>query len=300
MAKLLVAGASGKLGRLVVDHLLNTNGVSAKQIIATTRTPESLSDFAARGVDVRHGDQSSAASLSKAFEGAERLLLISSGGFDRRADHRRAIDEAVRAGIRHIIYTSIPNPVYDNLAIVSDHANTERALAESGVQGWTVLRNNWYFENLDQTIPQAVQSGQWFSGSGNGKIAHISRSDLALAAAQVLANGDNEKSTFTLTGAKAYSAADLAAAVDRAFEKPITLVPTTREASEVSMVQIGLPAPLVALMLSSDIHISNGGLANVTSDFEAVTGRKPQSFESWLTEKAAGDRLRRGGIQSAR
>jgi NAD(P)H dehydrogenase (quinone) len=150
-----------------------------------------------------------------------------------------------------------------------------------------VLRNNWYFENLDQAIPAAVESGQWFSENGDARIAHISRADLALAAASALASDQSGKSTLTLTGSRAYSPAELAAAVGTAFGKTIALVPITPEASEAAMRRNGLPDPVIALMLSAGVNIANGALANVTGDYEAVTSRKPQSFESWLTEKAA-------------
>lgn len=282
MNQLLVAGASGKLGSLVVEHLLDTLNVPADQIIAITRTPEALSPFADRGVEVRNSEQGTGA-----FKGAERALLISSASFNRVADHKEAIKAAVEAGVRHLIYTSIPNPVYDNLAIVRDHAETERAIAESALPGWTVLRNNWYFENLDWTIPQAVESGQWTSPHGAGKTAYVSRSDLALAAAAVLANGGDGKATYTLTGPKAYTDEELAAIVSRAYGKPITFVPITVEQSKAGWEQAGLPAPAVALLSSASVHTLNGGLATVTSDIETLTGRTPQAFEDWLANKAA-------------
>lgn len=287
MSKLLVAGASGKLGKLVLEHLLDTLDTPATDIIAVTRTPEALSSFAERGVEIRKSGAADAASLSSAFKGAERVLLISSSSANRGADHKAAIEAAVAVGVHHLVYTSIPNPVYDNLMIIRDHAGTERAIADSALPGWTVLRNNWYFENLDWTIPQAVESGQWMSPNGDGKIAHISRSDLALAAAVALAKGDNGKSTYTLTGGKAYTDQDLVAAVSKAYGKPIALVPITIEQAKTGMAQSGLPDPMVNLMASSFVHTLNGGLANVTGDLEALTGKTPQTIEAWLAEKAS-------------
>jgi NAD(P)H dehydrogenase (quinone) len=286
-AKLLVTGASGHLGRLVVGHLLDTLKISPDRIAATSRTPQSLSDFAARGVDVCAADFDQPETLPAAFAGTDRLLLISTVSADRTPQHRAAIDAAVKAGVKHVIYTSVPNPVDPTLAIVRDHAATEQALADSDLPGWTVLRNNWYFENLDWTIPDLLKSGQWVTANGDGRMAYIGRDDLALAAATVLANGGDGKTIYTLGGAKAYTTAELADLIGRTFGKTIDVVSVPAEEIEKGMIAHGVPEYLAKVTASSQVLNARGGLADVTGDFRKITGREPKSLEDWLQENKA-------------
>jgi NAD(P)H dehydrogenase (quinone) len=285
---LLVTGASGQLGRLVLDHLLDTLEVVPSRIIATTRDPASLGAYAARGVTVRAADFARPETLAAAFKGADRLLLISTTSVGTRlVEHQAAIDAAVAAGVQHVLYTSIPNPVAPELLIVHDHAKTEDALAASQLPGWTVLRNNWYFENLNHSIPQLLQSGQWFNASGDGRIAYIARSDLARAAATALANGGNGKSALTLGGATAYSVPELAALIGSALGGEIAAIPVSVPDLEQGMIGAGLPAPVAAVLASAETHIANGRLGDVTGDYQALTGAEPQSLESWLVANKA-------------
>lgn len=285
---LLVTGANGQLGRLVVEHLLDTVKVEPSRIIATTRNPANLSDFAARGVTVRAADFVRPETLAEAFKGADRLLLISTVSVGSRlVEHQAAIDAAVAAGVQHVLYTSIPNPVSPELLIVHDHAKTEDALAASTLPGWTVLRNNWYFENLNHTIPQLLQSGQWFNASGDGRIAYIARSDLARAAATALANGGNGKSALTLGGGKAYTVPELAALIGSTLGGEIAAIPVTVPQLEAGMAGAGLPAPVAAVLSSAETHIANGRLGDVTGDYKTITGLEPQSLESWLVANKA-------------
>ncbi len=285
---LLVTGASGQLGRLVLDHLLDTLKVEPSRIIAATRDPANLDAYAARGITVRAADFAKPETLAAAFKGADRLLLISTTSVGTRlVEHQAAIDAAVAGGVQHVLYTSIPNPVAPELLIVHDHAKTEDALAASRLPGWTVLRNNWYFENLNHSIPQLLQSGQWFNASGDGRIAYIARSDLARAAATALANGGNGKSALTLGGAKAYTVPELAALIGTALGGEIAAIPVSVPDLEQGMIGAGLPAPVAAVLASAETHIANGRLGDVTGDYQALTGAEPQSLESWLVANKA-------------
>src|SRR5437764_1039909 len=138
-----LTGANGHLGRLVIQNLLEK--VPANQILATTRQPEKLADFAARGVVVRHADLNNPATLPAAFAGANRLLIISTDSLENRAEqHRAAIDAAVQAGVKHLVYTSAPSPDANSANIIlKTHGETEAALQASGVK-YTSLRNNIY------------------------------------------------------------------------------------------------------------------------------------------------------------
>ena len=183
MATLLVTGASGHVGRRAVELLLEAK---AGTIIAATRTPAKLADLEARGVIVRHADFDNPASLTKAFEGVNRLLLISTDvlgqpGY-RLNQHRTAVKAAEDAGVNHVVYTSLMNPGPDSPVLLApDHHGTETALAESKM-GWTSLRENLYAETLLGSVSRAIQMGQHFSAAGDGKAAYITREDVARAA----------------------------------------------------------------------------------------------------------------------
>ena len=280
---LLVTGASGHLGQRVLHHLLNTLGVPASRVLATSRRPESLSDWAAKGVTVRASNFDDPASLEAAFQGASRVLLISTDTIGRRvAQHEAAIGAAVKAGVDHVIYTSMPSPQKSLVLFAPDHAGTEAALAASALPGWTVLRNNWYFENLFMAMPSTLASGKWFTAAGNGRLADIARDDLAHAAAAALASTDRRKATYTLGGDTARTVPETAALVSQAVGKPIEVIPVSVEDLTQGMIAHGVPEPMARLVASFDANTAAGQLGDVTGDFKKLTGIDPQPFEAWL------------------
>lgn len=286
----LVTGASGHFGRIVLDSLLTTHKIPANRIIATTRKPDSLAEYAAKGVTIRLADFEKPEGLAAAFAGAERLLLISTDTLDRPgarlAQHRNAVAAAAQAGVRHMLYTSLPSPETSAILFAPDHLGTEQAIAASGIPGWTFLRNSWYFENLFYALPHAIQSGSLYSSAGDGRLAHVAREDLAHAAAAALAGGETGRVTHTLTGTKAYTMAEIVSLVSRAVNRPIALVPVSDDQLTGGLVAAGFPEPVAKVFTSFDTAIRQGGLAEVTDDVKALTGNTPWSFEDWLTANA--------------
>jgi NAD(P)H dehydrogenase (quinone) len=284
----LVTGASGHLGQLVINDLLETHRIPASKIIATTRKPQTLAALKARGVDVRAADFDDTANLVKAFKGATRLLLISTDAMDRPGrrleQHRNAIAAAEKAGVEHVLYTSMPKPETSAVLFAPDHVGTEKALAASGLKGWTVLRNNWYFENLLHSLPHAIKSGTWYTAAGEGKIAHIAREDLARAAAAALASDQGGKNTYTLTGAQEYTTGEIAKLVSDAVGKPISVVQVPLEGLVQGMVGAGVPEPVARVFGSFDTNTAQGGLSGVTGDYRKLTSNDNTPFQSWLTK----------------
>lgn len=284
--KLLVTGASGHLGQRVLAHLLDTLKVPASRIVAGTRKPESLAAFAAKGVEVRALDFEKPETLAAAFKGVDRALVISTDALDRPGrryeQHSAAIKAAEAAGVKHVLYTSMPDPAASLVMIAPDHDKTEKALAASKLSGWTVLRNHWYMENLLMGVPQALAGGQWYTAAGEGRIAYISRDDLGRAAATALAGNDNGKNTYTLSGAQAFTTAELAQAISAAVNKPLAVVQVPVEGLIEGMVGAGLPQPVAAIFASFDTNTAAGGVAKVTGDYKKITGSEPQSFSAWL------------------
>ena len=284
---LLVTGAGGHFGQGVLRHLVDTLGVPASRIIATTRSPRNLSAWAAAGVDVRVADFDDTTTLDKALSGADRMLLVSTDAMDqsgrRLVQHTNAINAAVRVGVSHLIYTSMPAPDLSPVLFAPDHAGTEMALAASPLSSWTVLRNHWYFENLLRSVPGILaRGGRWFSTAGEGKLANIARDDLARAAACVLAGPYVGKATYTLSGPQALTVAQQAQAIAQVVGRPIEVVSVPVDALIQGMTAAGLPEPMACILASFDTNTAAGLVASVTGDFKALTGIEPQPFDEWL------------------
>ncbi|MGE8102556.1 SDR family oxidoreductase [Allorhizobium sp. NPDC080224] len=289
-AKYLVTGASGQLGQRVVHHLLETSGVAAGDIIAASRKPEQLVDLAAKGVLVRRVDFDDAASMEAAFAEAEKVLIISTDTLDRPGhrlvQHRAAVAAAEKAGVSHLLYTSMPEPLNSALLFAPDHEGTEAAIEASSVPAWTILRNNWYFENVMMSAGPALASGRWYSAAGDGKVAHISRDDIGRATAAALVAADKEKTVYTLTGSSSYTHREMASLISAAAGKEISVIDVPVEGLVQGMVGAGLPEPVARVFASIDTMVGNGGLAGTTGDFKTLTGTEPQSFESWVESQA--------------
>ena len=285
----LVTGAAGHLGRAVINHLLTTYKVPASKIIAATRDTTKLADLKAKGIDVRKADFEDEAGLVKAFASAARLLLISTDTMapgQRLAQHQRAVKAAEKAGVGHVVYTSMPRPDTSAVLFAPDHVGTEKALADSKLSGWTVLRNNWYAENLFHSVPVALKSGTQYSAAGQGKTAYIVRDDLARAAAAALSSDKTGRNTYTLSGAKEYTTDDIAKLVSAATGKPLAVVHVPVEGLVQGMLAHGLPEGMARLFASFDDAIAKGGLSGDAGDFKRLTGVEPRSFEDWLKNNA--------------
>ncbi len=285
-----VSGAAGHLGQSVLNHLLDTLKVPASKIVAGSRDPEKLAAYSRKGVSVRKADFDDEDGLVRALAGVTRFLLISTDANDtpsrRGEQHARAVKAAARAGVGHIVYTSAPRVENSPMGIAPSHLSTEKAIAASGIRGWSILRNNWYFENLFFTYPSALASGSLYTAAGQGKIAHIARGDLGRAAAVALASDFEGKRTLTLGGAKAYTTDEIAALVATATGKPLKVVHVSVDALVQGMIHAGLPEPVAKLFASFDAGIAQGGLSDVNGDYKALTGVEPTSFASWLDATA--------------
>lgn len=269
-----ITGASGQLGRLVADQVLTT--VDPAEVVLLTRDPAKLADYAERGADVRAADFSKPDELVEAFAGVERVLLISTDAVGARVEgHLAAIDAAVKAGVRHLAYTSVSGPTADNPAgVVADHAATEDALRESGLT-WTMLRNNLYADMQVDSVAQAAAAGQLVTNTGDGGAAYVTRADCAAVAAGVLTGEGHEGKAYDVTGPHAYTAADLAELATQKSGKPVEVVQVDDEAYTTGLVSAGLPDFIAPLLTSFGTATRVGKLATVTDVVEQVGGRKP-------------------------
>jgi len=208
-----VTGASGQLGRLVIDAILQTT--SASQVIAAVRDPEKAQDLAAKGIQVRQADYDRPETLGAAFRGVDRLLLISSSEVGRRGpQHQAAIDAANANGVKLIAYTSLLHADRSQLGLAPEHRLTEAALAASGLPT-VVLRNGWYTENHLAGLAAVLQHDAVLGAAKDGRISSATRADYAAAAARVLNSDGHEGKTYELAGDSAWTLADLAAEIGR-------------------------------------------------------------------------------------
>jgi len=287
---LLVTGASGQLGRLVLDALLASGKVAPESIVATTRDAAKLADYAQKGVTVRTADFDDPASLDAAFAGAGKVLILSTDALDkpgrRLAQHKAAVAAAKKAGAKHILYTSMPQPDDSRVTFAPDHLGTEEAIKATGIP-YTILRDGWYAENLFMSLPHALQTGSWYTASGNGSLAHITRADTAAAIAGALLSAGNESRTYTLTGTKSHTADEIAAIVSAATGKPLKVVHVTDAQLAEGLKAAGLPEGFIPTVVSFDTNTREGKIAMVTDDAEKLSGRKPTSFEDFVAASKA-------------
>ncbi|MDE2384441.1 MAG: NmrA family NAD(P)-binding protein [Alphaproteobacteria bacterium] len=287
---IFISGAAGHLGRAVINHLLATFKVPASEIIAGTRDAAKLADLKAKGVTIRHADFDDEAGLAKSLAGVDRFLLISTDAMApgaRARQHAAAVKAAKAAGVAHIVYTSMPRPETSAVLFAPDHAGTEKAIKDAGFKASTILRDNWYFENLFHSMPIALKSGTHYSAAGQGKMAHIARDDQARAIAAVLAKNAPGHAVYTLSGAKAYTIEEVAALVSKATGKPLNVVHVPVEGLVQGMIGAGLPEAVARIFASFDDNIAKGGLEGDAKDYKSITGQEPQPFEDWVKANAA-------------
>jgi len=287
---ILVTGAAGQLGQLVVHHLIESYKVAPANIIAATRSPEKLADLTAKGVVTRKADFDDAASLEAAFAGVDRLLIISTDALDtpgkRLIQHKAAVAAAVKAKVKHITYTSMPAPDNSLVTFAPDHLGTENAIKDSGIP-YTIVRDAWYHDNYMHSMPHNLQTGKWFTSAGDGKIATISRDDCALAIASVLAAGISASATYTLTGKQSLTPKEIAAIATEATGKPLDVVPVTDEQLGQGIRGAGLPGFVADMLVSADANTRAGKFDIVTDDFTKLTGKQPQSLKDYFVANKA-------------
>lgn len=278
-----ITGASGPLGRLTTDELLER--VDPAGVVLVTRTPAKLSEVAARGAEVRHGDFSDPSTLDKAFADIDRLILISTDVVGERVPgHLAAVDAARRAGVRHVLYTSGIKPVPENPAVVAaDHGATEQALRDSGLE-WSFLRNSLYAEYQVPTASQAIASGRHVHNSGDGGVSHVSRADCAAAAAGALAGAAQPGRAYDITGPEAVTAAELAALASDLSGRPIEVVELDDAAYVAGLVEhAGMPEQMARSIASFGASAREGFADTVADDVHELSGRPPRSLREVLT-----------------
>lgn len=268
---IVITGATGQLGRLVIADLLKV--LPAAQIVAAVRSPEKAADLAALGVQVRQADYDRPDTLVKAFQGADKVLLISANEIGRRfPQHRAAIDAAKAAGVKLLAYTSLLKAASSPLPLGAEHKATEDYLAASGVPH-VLLRNGWYTENYAASIGPALQHGAFVGCAGEGRIASAARADYAAAAAKVLAMDGQAGKVYELAGDTSYTLAQFAAEISRRAGRSIPYKDLSEAEYKAILQGAGFPEPVAALFAESDTGARKGGLDDAGHVLSGLIGR---------------------------
>ena len=281
---IVVTGATGQLGRLTVEALLR-RGVPASRIVATGRDLAALKDLADRGVVVRRADFADPDSLTTAFAGAEKLLLISASFpvGERVAHHRRAIDAALAAGVSTVVYTSMTHADTATTILAATHRATEDYLRERDVTH-VLLRNSWYLENYTATLPTVRQHGAVIGAAGQGKVSAATRADYAEAAAVVLTTDGHAGAVYELGGDEAFTLAELAATVSAATGKPIAYTDLPADRLAETLIGAGLPADLANVLADADLGLGRGELFTGSGDLSRLLGRPTTSLAAAVAD----------------
>ena len=270
MTTYAVTGATGQLGRLVLDELLLK--VPASSVVALARDPDKLAELSARGVDVRAADYDVPETLAAALQGVDRLLLISGSALGQRPrQHAAVIDAAKQSGVGYIAYTSILHADRSPIKLGEEHRASEASLADSGLT-YDVLRNGWYNENYMHTLKAQVAAGEITGAQGEGKINSASRADLAAAAAEVLVNGKGGD-IYELGGDHGWTLAEFAAEVSRQTGADITYRNLNEEDYAQSLVEIGFPEYAAKVIANSAYSTSLGALEESGGTLGRLIGR---------------------------
>ena len=278
----IVTGASGHLGRLVADQLLER--LPPERVILVTRRPEALREYRARGADVRFGDFDDRASLPKAFAGGRRMLLISTDAVGQRVrQHHTAIAAATAAGVEHVVFTSIVNPVAWNPlgANAWEQGQTELMLHHSRI-AWTVLRFGSFAELRLPFAATAIQNRQLVTNFGDGRNVAVSRRDCAEAAAIVLTTDGHTGRTYAITGAEPMSQTDMAELFSDLSGQPVKVVRLNDAMLTSVLVGIGTPIPTALGITAFGRAVRQGYFDVVDPAFERLTGHPPVALREVL------------------
>ncbi|NWD74930.1 SDR family oxidoreductase [Pseudomonas gingeri] len=266
-----ITGATGQLGRLVIEALLER--VAASELVALVRDPLKAQDLSAKGVTVRQADYNQPQTLASALSGVERLLLISSNELGQRSvQHRAVIDAAKAAGVKLLAYTSVLRADTSALGLADEHRETEQALSVSGLEH-VLLRNGWYNENYTAGVPTAVAHGALLGSAGEGRIASAARADYALAAAVVLTREGQAGKVYELAGDTAYTLSELAEDIAKQSGRAVVYRNLPQGEYQAALLSFGLPEGIAALLADSDAAAANGALFDDRRQLSALIGR---------------------------
>ncbi|GJL44205.1 NAD(P)-dependent oxidoreductase [Citrobacter farmeri] len=266
-----ITGTTGQLGQHVIENLLTT--VPASQIVAIVRNPAKATALSQQGITLRQADYSDETAFTRALQGVDKLLLISSSEVGQRAaQHRNVINAAKAANVKFIAYTSLLHADRSPLGLHVEHIETEKMLADSGI-AHALLRNGWYTENYLASVPPALEHGVFIGAAGEGRIASATRADYAAAAARVISTEGHAGKIYELAGDESWTLSQLAAELSKQSGKPVVYQNLSEADFAAALKGAGLPAGLADMLADSDTGASKGGLFDDSHTLSKLIGR---------------------------
>ena len=284
MSNILVTGATGGLGKAVVDNLLKT--VSPSQVSVLVRDPAKAASLQAQGVAIKQGDYNDYASLVAAFAGIDKLFLVSGNDIANRVpQHTNAINAAKEAGVQHVVYTSFQRKTEDGSSaaafVAEAHLATEQLLKASGLT-YTILKNALYLEVLPLFMGPVLKTGTIYLPAGEGKVPYASRADLGAAGAAVLTGAGHENQSYELSNNTSYSFHDIARILSDLSGKAIQYVSPDAQAFDAALTAAGVPAGAIHMTAGFSVAIGQGEFDFPSPTLEKLLGRQPESAEQFL------------------
>ncbi|MGI4761448.1 MAG: SDR family oxidoreductase [Janthinobacterium lividum] len=284
MSHILVTGATGGLGRAVVDNLLKT--VSPGDVSVLVRDPAKAADLQAQGVTIKQGDYNDYASLVAAFAGVDKLFLVSSNDIPNRVpQHTNAVNAAKEAGVKHVVYTSFQRKTEDGSSaawfIAEAHLATEKLLTESGLP-YTILQNALYLDVLPLFMGPVLETGTIYLPAGEGKVPYASRADMGAAGAAVLTGTGHENQTYAIANDTSYSFHDIAKILSDLSGKPIHYVSPTAEEFDAALTAAGVPVEAIQMTAGFCAAIKQGEFDFPATTLKQLLGRQPESATTFL------------------
>ena len=279
---IVITGATGHLGRQVLEQLLAL-GVDPSTIVAGGRNEDALAALATDGVRTARVDYADPSTLDDAFVGAEKILLISSSEVGQRFVQHKAVIDAARKVGADLVYTSAPKASTSALILAPEHKATETLLEASGLT-YTVLRNNWYTENYDDTIRQAASTGSILTSAGKGKVASATRRDYAEAAGVVLTSNDYAGEILELGGDQPWNLDELATTVAEVAGTPVTVNQVSTNEHIAALKGFGLDEGTAGFVAALDANIADGQLAESDGTLSRIIGRPTTPLKQYISE----------------
>jgi len=283
MSSILITGATGHLGNMIVENLLNK--FSSSDISVLVRDEQKGEPFKAKGVNVKIGNYQDTASLEQAMLGIDKVLLVSSSDFnDRLRQHKNVIDAAKKAGVKHILYTGVTMKDIKNSPLkplLEDHYQTEDYIKASGLT-YTFLQNSLYFEVIPMFLGEKVLETGVFFPAGDGKVSFVFRKDLAEVTANILATEGHENKTYTLASTNVYSFAEVAAELSELSGTTVNYISPEADAFEDMLKQIGLPDGIILMSVLFAAAIKNNDFNITDNTVERLLGRKQTDLKTYI------------------
>ena len=278
-----ITGANGQLGQLVIRHLLTKT--PASNIIALVRNPEKAQALKALGVNVRIADYNEPATLTTAFEGVKKLLLISGSEIGQRVpQHKAVILAAKEANVELFAYTSILKASDSPLGLAQEHAVTEQLINEAKLPA-VILRNGWYNENYTQGIAGVLEHGAVVGAAENGLLSTAARNDYAEAAAVVLTSTQAQAGkVYELAGDSGFTLAQYAQEIAQQSHKNIAYQAMSEAEYADLLVSVGLPKAIADLLADTEAHAAHGWLAESSGTLSQLIARPTTTIAESIKE----------------